>query len=137
LSLYNGFAIEGTGQLSAGVVDLGPGGRLVLPALKRGDALTVTAALSAASARVASVVVLPEASAQPAAVVPVTVGAPGLSFRVSADGRTLTVSSAEGDKAVSLPAAAGSTGPVVKIANPRDARASLLIESILALKPGT
>ena len=137
LSLYNGFAIEGPGQLAAGVVDLGPGGRLVLPALKPGDALTVTAALSAASVRTASLVVLPEAGAQPAAVVPVSVGASGLSFRVSADGRTLTVSSAEGDKAVNVSPAAGSTGLVVKIADPAEARGELLIDSILALKPGT
>jgi len=46
------------------------------------------------------------------------------------------VASAEGDKAVSVPAAEGSTGLVVKIADPADARSDLVIDSVLALKPG-
>lgn len=135
IALYNGFGIEGGGQLAAGAVDLGPGSRLVLPALKPGDALTVSATLSAGSGRSASVLVLADAGAQPAAVVPVTVGAAGLSFRVAPDGRLLTVSAADGEKAVSV-SAPGAGGLVVKIADPADAKSNLVIESVLALKPG-
>ncbi|HUJ74995.1 MAG TPA: hypothetical protein VL359_09060, partial [bacterium] len=136
LSLYNGFSLEGAGQLAGGFVALGPGGRLVLPPMKPGESVTVSAALSATSARNASLVVLPEAGAQPAAVVPVSVGASGLSFRVAADARSVVVTSTDGDKTVSLPAVSGSTGMIVKIGNPADARSDLAIDSILALKPG-
>ena len=136
LALYHGFAIEGSGQLAAGSVDLGPGARLVLPALRTGDAVTVSAALSASSGRSASLLVQADPGSPPAVAVPVTVGASGLSFRVAADGRSLSISSAEGEKSVSIPGSGGSgSGLVLKIADPADARSDLVIESILALKP--
>ncbi len=137
LALYNGFAVEGGGQLAAGAVDLAPGARLVLPVLKAGGAVTVSAALSASSGRSVSLVVQAESGSQPAAVVPVTAGVSGLSVRVAADGRSLAVSSAEGEKSVAIPVPDGSaSGLVVKIANPADARSDLVIESVLVLKQG-
>ena len=137
IALYNGFAVEGGGQLAAGSVDLAPGARLVLPVLKTGDAVTVSAALSASSGKSVSLVVQAESASQPAVVVPMTAGVSGLSFRVAADGRSLSVSSAEGEKSVAIPRPEGSgSGLVVKIADPADARSDLVIESVLALKQG-
>lgn len=135
LALYNGFALEGGGQLAAGSVSLGPGARLVLPVLRAGDAVTVAAALSASSGRGVSLVVQAESGSPAPAVVPVTVGPAGLSFRVAQDGRTLSVSSADGEKSVNIPAPAGGSGLLVKIADPADARSDVVIESVLALKP--
>ena len=137
IALYNGFSVEGGGGLAAGSVNLVPGARLVLPVLKTGDAVTVSAALSASSGRGISLIVQSESGSQPLVVVPVTAGAAGLGFRLAADGRSLSVSSAEGEKAVAIPRTDGSgSGLVVKIADPADAGSDLVIESVLATRQG-
>jgi hypothetical protein len=134
--LYDGFTIEGGGKLAAGSVDLAPGARLVLPVLKTGEAVTVSAALSSSSGRSASLVVQTE-SGSPLVVVPVTVGASGLGFRLAADSRSLSVSSADVEKNVAIPPADGSrSGLIVKIADAADSKSDLVIESVLALKQG-
>jgi hypothetical protein len=136
IALYDGFTIEGGGKLAAGSVDLPPGARLVLPVLRTGEAVTVSAALSSSSGRSASLVVQTE-SGSPLVVVPVTVGASGLGFRLAADSRSLSVSTADVEKNVAIPPADGSgSGLIVKIADPADAKSDLVIESVLALKQG-
>jgi hypothetical protein len=134
LALYNGFALEGGGQLAAGSVSLGPGARLALPVLKTGDAVTVTAALSASSGRNVSLQVQADSGSQAPVTVAVTVGPSGLAFRVSQDGRSLSVTSVDGEKSVSIPVPSGGSGLLVRIADPVDAKSDLVIESVLALK---
>jgi hypothetical protein len=58
----------------------------------------------------------------------------GLSLRVAPDGKSLSYSTPDGDKTVSLPAPGSSdAGLLLKIENPPDAKTDLLIESVLVL----
>ncbi|MGO9309469.1 MAG: hypothetical protein ACLQDL_10655 [Spirochaetia bacterium] len=134
IALTSGFSIEGRGRLAVGAVVLSPGARLALPPLRTGQSLSVTAGLSRSSARSADLLAQWEGSSAPAIVVPVTADAAGLGARISADGQSISVTSAEGEKTVTLPApVARGASLLLKIENPAEARADLLIDSILAV----
>jgi hypothetical protein len=134
LSVVNGFSISGKGQLAGGAVDLAAGARLSLPPLHTGQAIAVTAALSAGSARSARLLLQWEGSSQHAAAVPLAADARELTFRIEADGLSVVVPSPDGEKTVKIsPPETSGADLLASFENPPDARTDLVIESVLAV----
>ncbi len=134
-ALQGTFTTEGTARLNGGLLDLSPGGRLVLPPLQSGEGVDLTVELSASSGRNASLLAQWQGASQPAAAIPVVVTGTEIRCQLSADGLSLIVPSADGDHTVRIPPA-GTTGTdlILKIADPADARSDLLVDSVLAVK---
>ncbi|HET6450797.1 MAG TPA: hypothetical protein VFI08_05775 [Spirochaetia bacterium] len=134
-ALPGAFAVENGGRLSGGSLDLPPGASLVLPPVRTGTALTVTAGLAAATSRAAALVAEWQGAAQPAATVPLGAVGTELKFQLSADGRSLVVSGPGGDATAALAAAgAPPAALVLRIENPANAKSDLLLASVLAVK---
>ncbi len=133
-SLPGTFSVEGRGQLTGGQLDLGPGASLVLPAVRPGSPVVVTAALSAGSGRDGVVVAQWQGASQAAASAPLSATGGELSFQLSSDRRSLTATTADGAQTVPLAPPPSSAAPLVlKISDPGDARSDLLVESVLAV----
>ena len=92
-ALPDGFSIEGRGEIAAGSVDLAGGAALDLPPVRIGPGVTVTAGLSRDSGRGAVLLVQWEGSSASASTVPVTADSRGFSFRIAANGQSVTVPS--------------------------------------------
>jgi hypothetical protein len=133
----DGYALEGNARQLAGSLALSPGAMLDLPLLKTGDSLvTFTAALGSGSSTAATLQVQWEGSTQPPLQFPLAAdGGRTLRFSVSADGSTLLVPAAGGEKTLALPRppAAGAS-LMLKIGNPADAAFALVLDSLLAAK---
>jgi hypothetical protein len=134
LAVTNGFAIAGKGQLTSGDVDLAAGARLSLPPLRTGQEVAVAAGLSPSSGRSAVLLLQWEGSSSRGVAVPLAADSQGFMFRIASDGLSVVVPSAEGEKAMKIPAPEGNgSSLLVSLENPRDARSDLVIESVLAL----
>jgi hypothetical protein len=134
LAVANGFSIGGKGQLTGGAVNLAAGGRLSLPPLRTGQAIEVTAGLSADSGRSAILLMQWEGSSRQAAAIALAADSQGLTFHIAADGLSVAISSADGEKTVKIPAPGeGGASLLASLENPSDAKSDLVIESVLAL----
>jgi hypothetical protein len=134
--LPTGFDLGGDGVLAAGSVKLPAGSGLDFPALKPGGAaISVTADLSAESARSATLEVQWEGGSQAPLRYALSADDIGLRFRIAADGLSLIVPSGTGEKTLALPTPSSEgANLLVKILNPADAKNSLVIQQVLALK---
>ena len=135
--LPEGFALEGNGQQAAGFLTLTPGAVLDLPAVKLGGSpLTVSAFLGSGSSGAAVLQVLWEGSPQAPVLVPLTAdGARILRFRLAADGSSLLLPAAGGEKTLALPKPPAAGGNLMlKIGNPSDAASALVLDSLLVVK---
>jgi hypothetical protein len=136
INLGTGFVVKGQGQLAAGSLLLSPGASLALPPVKvEGAPLSLSADLSADSARSAVLVASWEGGASPEQSIPVTADKTGLHFSLAADGRTITVLTAKGETAVTLPAAEDDAAHlVITIQNLAEAGSPLVLTKLLVTK---
>jgi len=134
--LSDGFTLEGSGQIMAGTLTLKPGSSLSLPPVKPGGArIIVTAAVSPVSSRTAVLQSRWEAGRAAAPPIALAAGDGSIVFRVSPDGLSLVVDSGSAEKtfALSAPNPDGAK-LVLALGNPAEARSSLALEQVLAVK---
>jgi hypothetical protein len=75
-----------------------------------------------------------EGSSRQAAAIALAADSQGLTFHIAADGLSVAISSADGEKTVKIPAPGeGEASLLASLENPSDAKSDLVIESVLAL----
>ena len=134
--LSTGFALEGSGQVSAGSLALPPGTVLDLPPLKtEGSSIGVNVDLAPGSARSATLLAQWEGSSERPLQYPLSADAAGLRFRIGADGQAILVPAGTAEKTLSLPKPPeAGANLLLKISNPPDAGSAVVIDQLLAVK---
>lgn len=134
--LSSGLTMEGNGALSAGSLSLPAGAGLALHRLiAGGSSISVVVDLSSDSARTATLEAQWDGGSQPPVLIPLSADAAGLKFRIGADGMSIVVPSGTTEKSVTLPRPArDDSGLVLKIRNPTDAKATLVLNQLLVVQ---
>jgi hypothetical protein len=134
--LSNGLSMEGNGTLGAGSLSLPAGAGLALPPLiPGGSSISVVMDLSSDSVRTATLEANWDDGSQPSVLIPLTADAVGIKFSLGADGLSIVAPSGTAGKSVALPRPArDDAGLVLKIKNPADAKATVVLNQLLVVQ---
>ena len=134
--LSHGLTLEGNAVVSAGSVSLPAGTGLDLPPLSPGgSSISVAVDLSSDSARSGTLEVQWEGASPAPLQIPLTADASGFKFKLGADGLSVVVPSAAGEKKVTLPSPAkDDAGLLLRIKNPADAKSVLVIAQLTVVQ---